>query len=480
MSGIVAILGAGVIGAGWAARFALMGWPVRVFDPAPAAAETLHAALDRARASLPALYDGPLPAEGAVTLCETLAEAVGGADWIQESLPERLDLKHALYRDVQAVADPAAILASSTSGFTPSDLQTGALDPAQIIVAHPFNPVYLLPAVEIVGSDATAPDMLARAETILAEIGMAPTRVAGEIPAHVADRLLEAVWREALWLVKDEVATTGQIDEIIRMGFGLRWAQMGLFETYRIAGGPGGMAHFLGQFGPALKWPWTKLMEVPDLDKALISRIAEQSDAQSGHRSIAELEAARDGNLVALLRALKDRGEGAGAHLAAHGTRFALAAPSPDAPAAPVTLDRQVPVSWVDYNGHMNEAHYLTAFSNACDQLLNWAGMDPESGLSIFTVETHIRHLDEVQIGERIQVTTRVIEGGGKRLHIWQELFVDERLCATGEQMLLHVDLTTRKTALPAPDVADWLARAQMAQAGGPLPEGLGATIGER
>jgi len=136
-----------------------------------------------------------------------------------------------------------------------------------------------------------------------------------EIDAHIADRFLEAVWREALWLVKDGIATTEEIDEAIRMGFGLRWAQMGLFETYRIAGGEAGMKHFIEQFGPCLQWPWTKLMDVPELTDALVDQIASQSDAQSGHHSIRELERIRDTNLVAMMRALKAQDYGAGAVL---------------------------------------------------------------------------------------------------------------------------------------------------------------------
>ncbi|MEM7724269.1 MAG: carnitine 3-dehydrogenase [Pseudomonadota bacterium] len=480
---IAAILGAGVIGAAWAARFALMGWDVRVFDPSDQGQAIVADTLARAQASLPALYDMPLPEPGTITFHATVAEAVEGARWIQESVPERLAMKHALYRDVQTACDADAILASSTSGFTPSELQDGALRPEQILVAHPFNPVYLIPLVELVGSPATNPQILTKASDILTSIGMSPLKIDAEIPAHIADRFLEAVWREALWLIKDGIATTAQIDDAIRMGFGLRWAQMGLFETYRIAGGQGGMAQFLDQFGPALKWPWTKLMDVPDLTPDLVNTIASQSDAQSGHLSIAELEAKRDGNLVSILRALKDRGDAAGRVIAQHESTLRPPPPDPDSPTPPVTLDRQVPVTWVDYNGHMNEAFYLTAFSNACDQLLLWAGMDDAcvaEGNSIFTVETHIRHLDEVNIGDRIHVTTRVIEGGGKKLHIWQELFVGDRLCATGEQLLLHMDLSTRRSAPPRADVGDWLARAKAAHAVLPPPDGLGRAVAQR
>ena len=159
-----------------------------------------------------------------------------------------------------------------------------------------------------------------RAEAILSDIGMKPITLRAEIPAHVGDRLLEAVWREALWLIKDGVATTEQIDDLMTHGFGLRWAQKGLFETYRTAGGEAGMKHFLEQFGPCLQWPWTKLTDVPDLDDALIDRIVGQSDAQAAGRSVSELEEERDANLVAMIKALRQQDTAAGAFLNRLGT----------------------------------------------------------------------------------------------------------------------------------------------------------------
>ena len=151
---------------------------------------------------------------------------------------------------------------------------------------------------------------------------MKPIEVRVEIDAFIADRLLEAVWREALWLVNDGVATTEEIDDAIRYGFGLRWAQMGLFETYRTAGGEGGMGHFIRQFGPALQWPWTKLMDVPELTDELVDRIEEQSDAQSGMHSVRELERIRDRNLVGILRSLEANDWGAGTTLAEQRARL--------------------------------------------------------------------------------------------------------------------------------------------------------------
>lgn len=315
-----AIVGGGVIGGGWAARFLLAGWDVSVFDPDPEAARKIGAVLDNARRSLPALYDTALPDEGRLTWHGDLAGAVAGADWVQESVPERLDLKHRVLGAICDHAPAGAVIGSSTSGFKPSELNSQG---ARAIVAHPFNPVYLLPLVELVG----APDATDRATGILRAIGMYPLTVRREIAAHIADRLLEAVWRESLWLVKDGIATTGEIDEAIRMGFGLRWAQMGLFETYRIAGGEAGMKHFMAQFGPALSWPWTRLIDVPAFTDDLVELIAGQSDAQSGHKSVRELERLRDDNLVGIMRALKATNSGAGGVVAAHEGRLRDGAP---------------------------------------------------------------------------------------------------------------------------------------------------------
>ncbi len=306
-----AVIGGGVIGGGWAARFLLNGWDVALFDPDPEAMRRVAEVLENARRSLPALYDRPLPPEGRLARHDDLAAAVAGADWVQESVPERLDLKHRVLAGIAAAAPAEAIIGSSTSGFRPSELTAQG---ARAIVAHPFNPVYLLPLVELSGEAGAC----AGAAGILRGIGMYPLVLRREIGAHIADRLLEAVWREALWLVRDGIATTAEVDEAIRMGFGLRWAQMGLFETYRIAGGEAGMRHFLAQFGPALAWPWSRLTDVPDLDAALVEKIAAQSDAQSGHMSIRGLERLRDDNLVAMMRALRATGSGAGGVIRDH------------------------------------------------------------------------------------------------------------------------------------------------------------------
>jgi len=381
-----AIIGAGAIGADWAARFALMGWEVRIFDPDSAAETRVAEALTRARASLPALYDVALPPEGRVSFHATLSETARGAVWIQECAPERLELKRKLFQTLQAHCDETAVIASASVGLWPDELQGCATRPGQILRVRALEGVYLNPVVEVIPGKATAPQTHDRAREILSDIGCLPMDLQAPLQASSLSALTDGPDRDAL--------------------------------------------------------------------------------------------------LVRLLRALKGQPNSPiGTALTAHEARFAPPAPDPDAPEMPVSLTRQVPITWVDYNGHMNEAFFLTAFSQACDQVLTWAGMDlvaVSDQQSIFTVETHIRHLDEVNIGEAIQVQTRIIEGGGKKLHIWQELCVDGRLCATGEQLLLHMDLTTRRSAPPAPHVGDWLGRMKQAQADLPLPEGFGRFVAQR
>jgi len=480
-----AVVGGGVIGAGWAARFLIMGWDVAIYDPDPEAPRKTGEVLANARRSLPGLHDVLLPSEGRLSFGHTLTEAVAGVEIVIEAVPERLALKHKVYAEIQAAA-PEAVIGSSTSGFKPSELQEGAAKPGMILVTHPFNPVYLLPLAELVPSPANPADVVARTKDILTAIGMYPLQVRAEIDAHIADRFLEAVWREALWLVKDGVATTEEIDNAIRYGFGLRWAQMGLFETYRIAGGEAGMRHFIAQFGPCLSWPWTKLMDVPELTDDLIEQIAGQSDAQSGQHSIRELERIRDNNLVAIMRSLKgypgdpNAGWGAGTLLREQDARIGQAAPDFAGPVQ--TGARAVPLDWTDYNGHMTESRYLQAFGDATDRFMQIIGCEGEylaTGGSFFTAETHIRHLGEVHAGDRIELRTQVLGAEGKKMHLFHSLLVGGEVRATGEHMLLHVSLATRKASPPAEPVAGNLAKAWAAHQTLPRPEGAGRAVGQ-
>ena len=476
-----------MIGGGWAARFALNGWQVRVFDPDPQAERKIGEVMENARRSLPGLTDVALPDEGRVSFHDSIAQAVAGAEWIQESVPERLEIKHKTFAEVQAHCAPNAVIGSSTSGFKPSELQQGAARPGQIMVAHPFNPVYLLPLIELVPGDAGEAALVEQAKATLGTLGMHALHLKKEIDAHVADRFLEAVWREALWLVKDGIATTEEIDDAIRYGFGIRWAQMGLFETYRVAGGEAGMKHFMAQFGPALKWPWTKLMDVPEFTDELVDLIVDQSDAQSGMHSIRDLERIRDNNLVTMIRGLKAQNWGAGALINAQekvmrrGTPMGAAAEDFAADSPVLTARRTVPLDWTDYNGHMTESRYLHAFADATDRFMEIIGCDAayiQSGGSYFTAETHIRHLDEVHAGVVIEIDTQVILGEGKKMHLFHTMREGDRVLATGEHFLLHVSLETRKPSAPSAQIEAALVRFARGHAGLPRPEGLGRAIG--
>jgi carnitine 3-dehydrogenase len=314
----VGLLGGGVIGGGWAARFALNGIDVVLYDPDPQAERKVDEMMANARRAWGTLTDVPMPHEGSVRVVRTVAEAVDGVQFVQESAPEREDLKRSLLAEASKHAAADVVFGSSTSGLLPTHLQADMTHPERLVVGHPFNPVYLLPLVEVVPGEQTSEAAVQRAAAVYRHIGMRPLVVRKEVDGFVADRLLEALWREALWLVNDGVATVEDVDDAIRFGAGLRWASMGTMLTYRIAGGEGGMRHFIAQFGPALQWPWSHLTEVPELTDTLLDRIEEQSDAQARGASVRDLERLRDDCLVAVMSGLRGVDYGAGAVLASY------------------------------------------------------------------------------------------------------------------------------------------------------------------
>ncbi len=311
-----AVIGGGVIGGAWAARFVFNGIDCKIFDPHPETPRIVGEVIVNAERAYAALTDAPFPPRGNLSFVRELEEAVEDADLIQESVPERIELKQKIHMQIDAAAKETALIGSSTSGLLPSDIQTKMMHPERMFVAHPYNPVYLLPLVEIVGGRQTSDETITRAHQAYQQIGMKPITIRKEIDAFVGDRLLEAVWREALWLIKDDVCTVEELDDIMRYSFGMRWAQMGLFQTYRIAGGEAGMRHFINQFGPTLgptlSLPWSKLMDVPELDEKLIDKIVKQSDAQAGGLGIRDLERIRDENLVGIMQVLAKSNDGKG------------------------------------------------------------------------------------------------------------------------------------------------------------------------
>lgn len=300
----VALVGAGVIGSGWAARCLAHGLEVMTWDPAPGAEQRLR---DSVANAWPALTRIGLKAGADMRrlgFTTDLAKAVGDADFIQESAPENIELKRKLHAAIDAAARPEVIVASSSSGLLPTDIQADCRHPERLVIGHPFNPVYLLPLVEVLGGKRTAPESLDRATAFYETISMRPLRVRAEVPGYLSDRLQEALWREALHLVAEGVATTAEIDDAIRFGPGLRWSFMGTCLIFHMAGGDQGMRHMLAQFGPALKLPWTKLV-APELTDELLNRMVEGTEGQANGRSVKELERYRDDALISVMEALE-------------------------------------------------------------------------------------------------------------------------------------------------------------------------------
>ena len=499
--GRVALLGAGVVGAGWAARFAVNGIDVRVHDPNPRARARIEETLEDATRAYARLTLAPPVPPGRIEAAASLEEAVAGADFVQESVPEREEVKRPLLVAASRAARPGAVIASSTSGLLPSRLQAGCARPERIVVGHPFVPVYLLPLVEVVGGEATSTEAKERAAALYRSVGMHPLVLDAEVDAFIADRLLEAVWREALHLVNDGVATAGQIDEAIAYGPGLRWSVMGTFLLYHLAGGEAGMRHFLAQFGPTLGLPWSRV-EGPALTDALADRIAAQSDAQAAGRSIRELVRLRDDCLVSVMQGLRTHDHGAGAILRDYEAKLfsrahRAARAEPRDLSRPLALHAaRVAPEWVDFNNHMTESRYLQVFGDATDALLRFVGADDEymaTGRSFYTVETHVRHLREVAGGEPLTVETRVLGGDEKRVHLFHRMFHGDATggaadrtgeggargteLATAEHMLLHVDTAAGRAAPAAPEVTARIEEIVRAQAPLGAPEGAGRRI---
>ncbi|SVA59365.1 uncharacterized protein METZ01_LOCUS112219 [marine metagenome] len=306
------LLGTGVIGGGWAARALHAGINVIASDIDPKMEEWIREAVDTASSSLHALTEGiDLPPKGNLTFTSDPTVMAQQSDFIQENIPEVLDIKRESLKIIADVTNEEIIISSSTSGFMPSELQEGMKFPERFIVGHPFNPVYLCPLVEIVGGKETSKNAKEIAKIFYQSIGMHTLMVRREVPGHISDRLQEAMWREILHALNDDLATTGEIDESIVYGPGLRWSIMGMNQLYMMAGGKGGARHFIEQFGPALKWPWSHL-KAPELTEKIINQFVEGTESQAKGKTIREMEKVRDECLVAIQRVLAKHNMGAG------------------------------------------------------------------------------------------------------------------------------------------------------------------------
>lgn len=293
----VAVLGAGVIGTSWAALFAAHGRQVRVYDPEPERAQSLRDDIERTAPALAAL-GAPRPGDlSGVSFFTDPAEAVEGADFLQENAPERLEVKHRLYAQIAPAMKKGAILASSSSGLRLSEMAEGLADAGGLILAHPFNPPHLIPLVELMGTPATRPGVLDAAEAFYTSLGKTCIRLKREAPGHVANRLQAAVWREAVHIALSGIADFEEIDKAMTAGPGLRWSVMGPSTLFHLGGGAGGMAQFLKHLGGPMQDWWDDLGR-PDLTPEVQAQIVAGVSAMLAGQSVTELAAARDAAIL--------------------------------------------------------------------------------------------------------------------------------------------------------------------------------------
>ena len=299
-----AVLGAGVIGASWTALFLAAGKDVCVFDVADSVEEDVGAYLETAWPTLLDLGLAVAGRRGRLTFAATPEEAVAGADFIQENIPERLPLKLDLFGRIEGRLKPSAVLASSASGLMVREMQAGWKDPSRFVLGHPFNPPHLVPLVEVLGNEKTDPGAIEAAERFYAEVGKVTIRVNKEVPGHVANRLQAALWREALHLVKEGVASVEDVDTAVWAGPGLRWGAMGPHMLFNLGAGPGGMAEFCHRYADSFHRWWDDL-GTPRLDGDIGAVLAQGLAEEAKGRSVADLAEQRDALMVAHLKAVR-------------------------------------------------------------------------------------------------------------------------------------------------------------------------------
>ena len=295
----VAVIGTGVIGAGWIIRCLAHNKIVYAFDKDPKLKNSLIKEIKRTWPFVKKLFKKNKLNLKNFYYFTSLEKTLKDAEFIQECATENYALKTKLMSTIGNYAKPNAIISSSSSGLLPSRIYSKCKNPQRSLIGHPFNPVYLLPAVEIVPGKKTSTKYLNQAKKFYKSISMNPIMVKKELPGYLSDRLQEALWREGLHIINEGYATTEDLDRAIEDGPGLRWSLMGTFLTFHLAGGKAGMKHMLEQFGPALKLPWTKL-KAPKLTKNLSSRIISGTKNQSKGKSVSMISNIRDEYLVEL------------------------------------------------------------------------------------------------------------------------------------------------------------------------------------
>ncbi len=296
----IAIVGTGVIGASWAALYLARGFDVVATDPGPKAEANLRKYINEAWSDLTAIGLSPGASRDRLIFASSLQGAVAGADLIQENGPERPDFKMKLFADIDEAAPVTSIIASSSSGITPSVMQSKAKHPERILVGHPFNPPHLIPLVEVVGGAKTSPEYLQRAMAFYASIGKKPILLKKEIPGHVANRLQVALFKEVLYLIEQDVLSVADADAAVSWGPGLRWGIMGPSLQFHLAGGAGGIKHFFEGVFAGLT-PLLSALGNPQVTPELKQKVTEGVLAEAGDRSVEQLAKDENERLVGLL-----------------------------------------------------------------------------------------------------------------------------------------------------------------------------------
>ncbi len=305
-----AVLGAGVIGASWASLFLASGRSVAVYDPDPNAKSTVLEYINNAWLVLQklGLTENSNQSGSNIEFHTSAADAVAGADFIQESVPERIEIKHAIYREIENALTKDAVIASSASGLTLSEMQSGFKDPSKLVLGHPFNPPHLIPLVEVMGNEKTANGVVEKAEAFYRAIGKVTIRVNKEVPGHVANRLQAAVWRESIHMVASGVASVEDIDTAMWAGPGLRWAAMGPTMLFHLGAGEGGLDEFCQRYSDSFNRWWDDL-GTPHLNPQIARQLIAGVEKEANGSSTGELTAKRDEMLTAILcasRQLRD------------------------------------------------------------------------------------------------------------------------------------------------------------------------------
>lgn len=298
-----AVLGAGVIGASWTALFLASGRSVAVFDPSEQAETTVRDYIELAWPTLEELDLVKAAADpGNVSFHTSAPDAVAGASFVQESVPERLPIKHSLYAEIESEIDKDAVVATSASGLTLSEMQLGWKDPRRFVLGHPFNPPHLIPLVEVMGNERTDETAVSAAEDFYQSIGKVTIRVNKERPGHVANRLQAAVWREAIYLIKEGVASVEDVDKAMWAGPGLRWAAMGPTLLFHLGAGEGGLTEFCERYSDSFNRWWDDLGEL-HLDEEIARQLVDGVAQEAEGLTTAQLSRQRDALITAMQKA---------------------------------------------------------------------------------------------------------------------------------------------------------------------------------